>query len=150
MKKLTNTCIIATAIFFLQFIGCKSSSEGENELDSGKIEVDKPSEKIAGDTTLNNSPSDYAIIKSKTLELVKSNETEIAAFKTKLKTETEANKIKFQREIDSLMAKNKVLKSTLENYKEQGANKLNLFKERLQKSIDDINKDIETYKTEHK
>jgi hypothetical protein len=124
-------------------VSCKSSNENNNSTNDGVEQAEstaKPSDSL----------SDYAVLKAKTLDLVKTNDAEIAAFKAKLATETAENKVKFQKEIDTLNAKNARLKSTLNDYKEQGKVKLNSFKERLQKSIDDINKDIDTYKTEHK
>ena len=143
MKNYRNLCLVSVAIISVAFSSCKSSNEGENKSETGTVADEKTV--IVTDTS-----SDYAILKAKTLNLVKTNEAEIAAFKSKLATETASNKVKFQKEIDSLNAKNVALKSTLSNYKEEGKAKLNTFKARLQKSIDDINKDIDTYRSEHK
>ncbi len=139
MKNYQILYALTFVLFTFIYSSCKSSNETKTETDA-----------IENETVSEATQSDYAILKSKTLDLVKVNEAEIEAFKAKLKTETATNKVKFQREIDSLQAKNVALTSTLNSYKEQGKAKLNTFKERLQKSIDDINKDIETYKVEHK
>ena len=143
MKNYKILYFITFTICAVFFSSCKSSNESEINTETNVAATDR-------DTVALSTESDYAILKAKTLELVKANEIEIAAFKSKLKTETALNKVKFQQEIDSLQAKNIALTSALNAYKEQGKIKLNSFKARLQKSIDDINKDIETYRTEHK
>ena len=143
MKNYKILYFITFTICAVFFSSCKSSNESEIITETNVAATDR-------DTVALSTESDYAILKAKTLELVKANQVEIAAFKSKLKTETALNKVKFQQEIDSLQAKNIALTSALNTYKEQGKIKLNSFKARLQKSIDDINKDIETYRKEHK
>jgi len=73
----------------------------------------------------------------------------IQEFKEKLKVETAENKKKFQQQIDKLEAKNNDLKNDLKGYTESGKEKWDVFKTRVQKSVDDINKDINDYKKEH-
>lgn len=129
--------VLLTIVTFA--VSCKSS----NEKNDATIEAETT-------TATTDSLSDYAVLKAKTLSLVEANEIKIAAFKAKLANETAENKMKFQKEIDTLNAKNDKLKNTLSTYKEQGKAELKTLKERLQKSIDDINKDIDTYRENHK
>ena len=146
MKNLKLTLTSFLAIALLLVFSCKSRNENSDQ--SSKSAVTKgntPEVLVAGDSL-----SDYAKLKLATNKLIAENEADIADFKFRLKTESTENQLKFKTQIDQLKLRNEVLKKDLESYKDKGVSEWNSFKVRVQKSIDDMNKDIQQYKKDHK
>jgi len=151
MRKKIRLLVAYCFIAGITLISCKPSNEKMEDAKEDVVEA-KEAEANAEENLTEvkaDTASDYALLKAQTKKLIAENETRIAEFKMKLKTETAVKQKKFQTEIDQLEAKNNVLKSDLNAYKEEGKEKWNAFKNRLQKSVDDVNKDIQEYKKEH-
>ncbi len=148
MKKQTT---LVLALLGMAFIQCKSPGErvedSQEDLEKAKTEQVEATEKYQ--EVKNDTASDYAVLKAQTQKVIADNNKRIAEFKVKLVTESSANQKKLQVKIDTLDARNNRLERDLDNYKEEGKDKWNAFKTRVQRSVDDINKDIDDYKKEH-
>ncbi|WP_146185077.1 guided entry of tail-anchored proteins factor 1 [Flavobacterium pallidum] len=150
MKK--HITIAAASIFSLMLLGsCKNESKDIEDAKDDVIEArqDEQIAKEQADAAQTDSVSDYARLKAETNKLIADNKTRIAEFKVKLKTESAANQAKFEKQIDKLEAKNEELQKDLDNWANKGKERWDAFKERVQKSVDDVNKDIDDYKKEH-
>ena len=151
MRKSIGLLVASCLITGITLTSCKSDNEKveaakEDVIDAKENELEAESDLQEAKT---DSVSDYTRLKAETNALVAKNETRIAEFKVKLKTENAANQKKFQVQIDNLEAKNNELKRDLNNYADAGKEKWDTFKTRVKKSVDDIDKDIEDYKTKH-
>ncbi|MGK4567583.1 hypothetical protein [Flavobacterium sp. 3HN19-14] len=151
MKKLIGITA-AMLLTGFTFTSCKTSNDKiedakEDVVDAKQNEAaaEEKYDAVKNDTAV----SDYQKLKAGTDKLIADNETRIAEFKVKLKTESAANQKKFQARIDKLEARNNELKADLDSYADTGKEKWDAFKNRVQKSIDDIDKDIQDYKKEH-
>ena len=145
MKNLKFTPTIVLSILLLLFFSCKSGNENPDQsVKSGSTEGNVSKVIVANDTL-----SDYAKLKLVTNKLIAENEADINDFKLRLKSESTENQLKFKTQIDRLKVRNDVLKQDLENYKDKGESEWNAFKIRVQKSIDDMDKDIQKYKKDH-
>lgn len=132
-------------------VSCKSSTEKTEE---AQAEMDHERNDVHNDTLSivavdKDSQSGYAKLKAETNEMIVTNERKIAEFKVKMKGEKADIQTSLDKKIAVLEAKNTQLKKDLNEYTEEGKEKWNAFKTRVQKSMDDINKDIEDYKKEH-
>ncbi|MDI1255102.1 MAG: hypothetical protein PSV16_03295 [Flavobacterium sp.] len=152
MKKSVKVLAVALLLAGFTFVGCKNSNDKIEEAQEdvtvakeNEVDAEQEFDAVKNDTAV----SDYAKLKAATAKLVADNETRIAEFKVKLKTESAANQKKFQVKIDKLEAKNNALKADLDAYTDSGKEKWDAFKNRVQKNVDDIDKDIQDYKTEH-
>lgn len=146
MKKSTFGWLPIMVIVSIELYSCKSSSENPDDV---SVNINEATKVVRKEMPID-SLSDYAKLKVVTSKLIADNELKIADFKSRLKSESTVNQAKFQAQIDTLLSKNKLLKTDLNTYKEQGLSKWNAFKSRVQKSVDDVNQDIETYKNDHK
>ena len=93
--------------------------------------------------------SDYAVLKAGTRKLIADNEKRIAEFRVKLTGETAQNKEILEKRIDKLEARNNELKSDLDRFGDKAGEKLDAFRDRVNKSVKDIKTDIDEYKEEH-
>jgi hypothetical protein len=148
MKKSIVLFVAACLIAGIILTSCKSKDEKAEDVTIAKDSIIQASEDL--NKVKSDSISDYAMLKAKTSKLVAENEQKIAEFKMKLKMEASEKQEELQEIINKLEVKNSELKKDLETYTEAGKEKWEAFKERVQKSVDDINKDIENYKKEHK
>ncbi len=150
MKKYIS--ITAAAVFSMLLMpSCKHDAK---DIDEAKEEVTEARQEQAeanakADAAEADTLSDYAKLKAKTSSLIADNKTRIAEFKVKLKTESAANRAKFEKQIDALEARNEELQKDLDNWADKGKEGWDAFKTRVQKSVDDINKDIDDYKKDH-
>lgn len=132
-------------------VSCKSSTE---KTEDAQTEMNNEMNDMHNDTISivevdGDSKSDYAKLKAETNEMIAENDRKIAAFKIKMKGEKADAQASLDKKIAVLEAKNNQLKKDLNEYTEEGKEKWGAFKTRVQKSMDDINKDIDDYKKEH-
>ena len=145
MENLKLALTSALAIVLSLLFSCKSGNENADQsLKSVDTKANGSKVLVANDTL-----SDYAKLKLVTNKLIAENEADINDFKLRLKTESIENQLKFKIQIDRLKVRNDVLKKDLESYKDKGESEWNAFKIRVQKSIDDMDKDIQKYKKDH-
>ncbi|WP_291083917.1 hypothetical protein [Flavobacterium sp. BFFFF1] len=151
MKKYISIAAATVFAVALVMASCKNSKDEVKEAREDVNDVKQEQIEAAADANAakSDSVSDYAKLKAETNKLIADNKTRIAEFKVKLKTESAANQKKFQAQIDQLEAKNEVLQNDLDNWTEKRKVDWNAFKSRVQKSVDDINKDIDDYKEAH-
>lgn len=150
MKKYIS--ITAAAVFSMMLMSsCKNDAKDIDEANEEVIDAkqEQAEANAKADAVQNESLSDYAKLKAETSSLIADNKTRIAEFKVKLKTESAANQAKFEKQIDALEAKNEALQKDLDNWADKGKEGWDAFKTRVQKSVDDINKDIDDYKKDH-
>lgn len=145
---------ISIAAFLFAAIIITSCKNDPKDIDEAKEDVMDAKQEQAeanakADAAQHDSLSDYARLKAETNSLIADNKTRIAEFKVKLKTESAVNQVKFQKQIDDLEAKNEELQKDLDNWAEKGKERWDAFRDRVNKSVKDINDDINDYKKEH-
>lgn len=149
MKK---TVYLYSSLIALAFgASCKSPNEQAEDAqeDLGEAKQEQVEAQSEVDSLSATDASDYAKLKAGTRKVIADNEKRIAEFKLKLAGESAANRKKLQIQIDTLEARNERLGNQLDAYKEEGKAKWDAFKTRVEKSVDDIGKDIDDYKKEH-
>ena len=133
------------------FTSCKSNAEKVE--DAQEDVVDAKENEMDAQQDLNEAKyenaSDYEQFKKATKVVIAENETRIAEFKVKLKDETVANKAKFQANVDALEKRNDQLKDDIDDFKEGANEDWNAFKNRIERSKNDIDADIQQYKRDH-
>jgi predicted nucleic acid-binding Zn-ribbon protein len=145
---------LLTASLFLSgavFTSCKTEADKvedaqENVVDAKENEMD--AQQDLNEAKYENA-SDYTQFKEATKLTIAENETRIAEFKVKLKTETAANQAKFQAKVDDLEKRNDQLEDDINDFTEGANENWNDFKNRIERSTNDIEADIEAYKREH-
>jgi len=143
---------VATLLFSgATFTSCKSNAEKvedaqEDVVDAQKDELD--AQQDLNEAKYENA-SDYEQYKAATKVIIAENETRIAEFKVKVKSESAENQKLFQQKIDALEKKNDQLEDDIDDFKDGASETWNDFKNRIEKSKNDIEADIEQYKRDH-
>ncbi len=151
MKKSIGVLAASLFVAGAVFTSCKSNTEKvedaqENVVDAKENEMD--AQQDLNEAKYENA-SDYTQFKEATKVVIAENETRIAEFKLKLQAESAENKAKWQTKVDALEKRNDQLENDIDNFKEDANENWNDFKNRIEKSKNDINADIEAYKKEH-
>ena len=151
MKKSIRLAAASLFLSGILFTSCKSNEEKvddaqENVVDAKENEMD--AQQDLNEAKYENA-SDYVQFKEATKVLIAENETRIAEFKVKLQAESAENKAKWQTKVDALEERNEKLKSDIDDFKEGASENWTDFKNRIEKSKNDIDADIEAYKKEH-
>lgn len=151
MKKSIGVLAVSLFAAGAVFTSCKSNTEKvedaqENVVDAKENEMD--AQQDLNEAKYENA-SDYTQFKEATKVVIAENETRIAEFKVKLQAESAENKAKWQTKVDALEKRNDQLENDVDNFKEDTKENWNDFKNRIEKSKNDINADIEAYKKEH-
>lgn len=151
MKKSIGLMVASLLLSGAVFTSCKSNAEKVE--DAQEDVVDAKENEMDAQQDLNEAKyenaSDYEQFKKATKVVIAENETRIAEFKVKLKDETVANKAKFQANVDALEKRNDQLKDDIDDFKEGANEDWNTFKNRIERSKNDINADIQQYKRDH-
>lgn len=148
MKK--NLYLYSTLIALA--FGCKSPNEQADDAkdDLKEAQQERAEAQSEYDATQASDTSDYAKLKAGTKKIIADNEQRIAEFKVRLAKENAESRKKLQTQIDSLEARNERLGKQLDAYKAEGEAKWDAFKTRIQKSVDDIERDMDDYNDKHK
>lgn len=151
MKKSIGLMVASLLLSGAVFTSCKSNAEKVE--DAKEDVVDAKENEMDAQQDLNEAKyenaSDYEQFKKATKVVIAENETRIAEFKVKLKDETVANKAKFQANVDALEKRNDQLKDDIDDFKEGANEDWNTFKNRIERSKNDIDADIQQYKRDH-
>lgn len=151
MKKSIGLMVASLLLSGAVFTSCKSNAEKVE--DAQEDVVDAKENEMDAQQDLNEAKyenaSDYEQFKKATKVVIAENETRIAEFKVKLKDETVANKAKFQANVDALEKRNDQLKDDIDDFKEGANEDWNTFKNRIERSKNDIDADIQQYKRDH-
>lgn len=151
MKKSIGLMVASLLLSGAVFTSCKSNAEKVE--DAQEDVVDAKENEMDAQQDLNEAKyenaSDYEQFKKATKVVIAENETRIAEFKVKLKDETVANKAKFQANVDALEKRNDQLKDDIDDFKEGANEDWNAFKNRIERSKNDIDADIQQYKRDH-
>lgn len=145
MKKFVS---ILAASILAAATGCKSDTK-EAQQDVVEATAEQAEATADYEQAKAADTSDYALLKAGTKKLIADNEKRIAEFRVKANSETADERAKLNARIDKLEAKNNELKADLEKFGNKADEKWDAFKTRVQKSVDDIDKDIDDYKKEH-
>jgi hypothetical protein len=136
MKNNINLLITAGFIAGALFIGCQKTSE--QGAATGKA--------IASDATQDvkdikaDYKADWKKFKADSDEQIKANENRIAAFKEQIKKAGTKTEAKYKKGIAELEQKNRDLKQKLEDYKDDGETKWEVFKTDFSHDMDSIGK----------
>ena len=151
MKKSIGVLAISLFAAGAVFTSCKSNTEKVE--DAKEDVVDAKENEMDAQQDLNEAKyenaSDYMQFKEATKLVIAENETRIAEFKVKLKDDTAANKAKYQANVDALEKRNDQLKDDIDDFKEGANEDWNAFKNRIERSKNDIDADIQQYKRDH-
>lgn len=147
MKK--NLYLYSTLIALA--FGCKSPNEQAEEAkdDLKDAQQEQAEAQSEYDATQASDTSDYAKLKAGTKKIIADNERRIAEFKVKLASENAESRKKLQTQIDTLEARNERLSEQIDSYKAEGEAKWKSFRSRIEKSVDDIERDIDNYKNKN-
>ena len=151
MKKSIGLVVASLLLSGATFTSCKSNAEKiedaqEEVVDAKKDEID--AQQDLNEAKYENA-SDYEQYKAATKLIIAENETRIAEFKVKLKTQSAENQKMYQEKIDLLVKKNDQLEDAIDDFKDGASETWNDFKNRIEKSKNDIEADIENFKREH-
>ncbi|MDD3003921.1 hypothetical protein [Flavobacterium sp.] len=151
MKKSIGLVVASLLLSGAAFTSCKSNTEKiedaqEDVVDAKKDEID--AQQDLNEAKYENA-SDYEQYKAAIKLIIAENETRIAEFKVKLKTQSAENQKIYQEKINLLEKKNDQLEDDIEDFKEGVSENWNDFKNRIERSKNDIEADIENYKKEH-
>jgi cytochrome c556 len=151
MKKSIGLLAASLLLAGITFTSCKSNAEKveeaqEDVVDAKEDEMDDQQD--LNDAKYENA-SDYEQFKAATKVIIAENETRIAEFKVELKTESAENKKMYQAKVDMLQKKNNQLEEDVDDFTDGAKENWNDFKNRIEKSQNDIETDIKTYKREH-
>lgn len=151
MKKSIGLVVASLLLSGATFTSCKSNAEKiedaqEEVVDAKKDEID--AQQDLNEAKYENA-SDYEQYKAATKLIIAENETRIAEFKVKLKTQSAENQKIYQEKIDLLEKKNDQLEDAIDDFKDGASETWNDFKNRIEKSKNDIEADIENFKREH-
>jgi len=135
MKKSIFTLAAAMLIAGSIFTSCKSSSK---KVEDAKDKVEDAQDKVTeAKEELNQVIQDSILqFKKESEAKIKAHEKSIAEFKTRIANEKKENKIKYEKKLAELEQKNTDMKKRLDEYKAEGKENWETFK-------DDFNKDME-------
>ena len=140
MKKSIGLLVASLLLAGTTFTSCKSNAEKVE--DAQEDVVDAKEDEMDAQQDLNEAKyenaSDYTQFKEAMQLVIAENETRIAELKVKVAAESAENKAKYQAGIDALEKRNDQLEDDIDD-----------FKNRIEKSKNDIEADIEAYKREH-
>lgn len=151
MKKSIGLLVATLFISGFAMTSCKSNAEKvedaqEDVVDAKEDEMD--AQQDVNEAKYENA-SDYEQFKAATKLVIAENETRIAEFKVKLKDETTESKARYQQQVDLLEKKNDQLEQDIDDYVDGAKENWNEFKNRIERSKNDIKADIDQYKKEH-
>jgi phage shock protein A len=135
MKKSIYTLAIAMFIAGSIFTGCKSSSK---KVEDAKDKVEDAQDKVdQAKAELNQVIQDSILqFKKESEAKIAAHEKSIAEFKTRIASEKKENKAKYEKKLAELEQKNSDMKKRLDEYKAEGKENWETFK-------DDFTKDME-------
>ena len=151
MKKSIGLVAASLLIAGITFTSCKSNAEKVEDAQEDVVDAKMDEMDAQQDLTeaKYENASDYEQFKAATKVVIAENETRIAEFKVKLKAESAENKAKWQAHVDASEKRNDQLEDDIDDFKDGASETWTDFKNRIEKSKNDINADIEAYKKEH-
>ena len=134
--------IVFSALFImsLSLIACSSSQE---KVESAEDEVSEANKELKRAT--DEYHKDMEVFRTETYKKIDENNRAIAELKVGLNFEKESTKTKKLELINDLEAKNNELRHRLDNYKDYGKTKWEVFKSEFSNDMDELGKSIKAF-----
>jgi cytochrome c556 len=151
MKKSIGLLVASLLLSGAVFTSCKSNAEKVEEEQEDVVNA-KEDEMDARQNIMEakyENASDYEQFKADVKLIIAENETRIAEFKAELKAESVENNKVYEEKVAILEKNNDQLEADIEDLKDGASENWNDFKNRIEKSKNDITTDIKYYKRKY-